>query len=75
MLRPTNEEMSRRPVPGLCASCSHAKEISSSKGATFIRCERSFTDPQFPRYPALPVERCSGYEPRDSGVVEKSLHL
>jgi len=50
---------------GLCASCTHAKTIASSKGATFIRCELSFTDPRFARYPALPVVRCEGYAPRD----------
>jgi len=49
---------------GLCAACSHAKEITSSKGQTFIRCEKSFTDPRFPRYPTLPVTSCSGYEPQ-----------
>jgi hypothetical protein len=28
----------------------------------FRLCERSTTDPRFPRYPNLPVVRCSGYE-------------
>ena len=46
---------------GLCASCVHARMIESSKGATFIRCERSFVDPRFARYPTLPVLRCDGY--------------
>jgi len=50
---------------GLCASCTHARTLESSKGATFIRCELSFTDPRFARYPRLPVERCEGYAARD----------
>jgi hypothetical protein len=49
---------------GLCASCMHARTIESSKGATFIRCELSFTDPRFVRYPRLPVVRCEGYASR-----------
>ena len=52
------------PNAGLCASCTHAKTIESSKGATFIRCELSFSDPRFARYPALPVVRCEGYSSR-----------
>ena len=49
---------------GLCASCTHARTIESSKGATFVRCELSFTDSRFARYPRLPVLRCEGYESR-----------
>jgi len=26
-------------------------------------CQRSFTDPAFPKYPRLPVIACAGYEP------------
>ena len=29
-------------------------------------CERSRTDPSFPRYPRLPVTSCRGYEPRSA---------
>ena len=56
--------MSEDDRAGLCASCLHARTIESSKGATFIRCELSFTDPRFARYPRLPVVRCQGYESR-----------
>lgn len=48
---------------GLCASCVHARTIESSRKATFLRCELSFTDARFPRYPGLPVLRCDGYWP------------
>jgi hypothetical protein len=30
----------------------------------FSLCERSRTDPAFPRYPRLPVVECSGFERR-----------
>jgi hypothetical protein len=36
--------------------------IESRKGSRFVLCERSRTDPAFPRYPPLPVVRCGGYE-------------
>jgi hypothetical protein len=52
---------------GLCASCTNAHPITSSKGSVFIRCDLSFNDPRFPRYPALPVLRCSGYRPQVEG--------
>jgi hypothetical protein len=29
----------------------------------FWMCERSLTEPSFPRYPTLPVLRCRGFEP------------
>jgi hypothetical protein len=49
--------------PGLCTTCVHAKTIATAKGSTFMLCTLSFADPRFPRYPALPVLRCSGYQP------------
>jgi hypothetical protein len=50
------------PDAGLCATCRHARVIRSDRGSVFIRCERSVTDPSFPRYPPLPVRVCRGYE-------------
>ena len=35
--------------------------IESDRGSIFLFCERSKTDPQFPKYPRLPVLRCAGY--------------
>jgi hypothetical protein len=49
--------------PGLCGRCEHARRIVSGKGSTFWLCRRSETDPAYPRYPALPVVRCAGFEP------------
>lgn len=46
---------------GLCASCLHARPIESAKGSQFLLCQRSQSDPNFPKYPRLPVLTCPGY--------------
>ena len=51
-----------RPGAGLCDRCIHQRLIHNTRGSTFSRCERSRTDPEFPRYPRLPVLHCRGYE-------------
>lgn len=52
------------PTAGLCARCIHARLIVSGRGSQFVLCERSRTDPRFPRYPSLPVVVCAGFERR-----------
>jgi hypothetical protein len=52
-----------RPPAGLCDSCRHQRVVRNTRGSTFSLCERSKTDPAFPRYPRLPVIECAGYEP------------
>jgi hypothetical protein len=47
--------------PGLCATCVHC-ELVGSRSSVFVRCALSDRDPRFPRYPALPVRRCTGFE-------------
>jgi len=49
---------------GLCASCSHAAVVQSSKGSTFYLCRLSEVDSAFRKYPVLPVRVCSGYQPK-----------
>lgn len=53
---------------GLCDHCANARTIRSRRGSTFILCQLHRTDPEFDRYPVLPVLECRGYEP-DNGVV------
>jgi hypothetical protein len=36
--------------------------VKNTRGSRFSLCERSKTDPAFPRYPRLPVLECRGYE-------------
>ena len=54
-----------RPDAGLCDSCRHQRRVPNTRGSVFSLCERSKTDPAYPRYPRLPVSSCSGYERRD----------
>jgi hypothetical protein len=50
---------------GLCYHCQFAQIVESSRGSRFYLCERSRTDPAFPKYPQLPVKRCAGYVPEE----------
>ena len=51
------------PRAGLCGTCQHSRRIETAHGSVFRLCERSRTDPNYPRYPALPVVRCAGFAP------------
>jgi hypothetical protein len=57
-----------RPAAGLCDSCRHQRLIRNTRGSTFSLCERSRTDPGYPRYPRLPVRTCRGHEPGVGGA-------
>jgi len=59
------------PRAGLCATCRRA-EIVASKRSSFLRCRRSDSDPAYPRYPALPVLVCAGYEPGARDAFDRS---
>lgn len=43
--------------------------VESARGSRFYLCKRSETDGRFPKYPALPVLECAGYE-RVVGATE-----
>jgi hypothetical protein len=58
------------PPRGLCDACRHQRLVPNTRGSVFSLCERSRDDPDFRRYPQLPVLRCPGFEPtedRDAG--------
>jgi hypothetical protein len=48
---------------GLCSSCTHSSKVLGAR-STFVMCDRSRTDPSYPRYPRLPMLACRGYEPK-----------
>jgi hypothetical protein len=59
-MRPTTTQERHRA--GLCATCAHRREVANTRGSLFYLCERSRSDPQYPRYPRLPVLSCPGYD-------------
>ena len=54
---------------GLCDTCAHRRLVRNTRGSEFSMCERSRSDPSFPKYPRLPVESCRGYEERATGAA------
>ncbi len=46
---------------GLCATCKNVRRVTSDRGSRFYLCELSKADALFPKYPRLPVLKCSGY--------------
>ena len=58
------EDRPIHPEPGLCRNCQHARRIESDRGSLFLRCELSFEDSRFAKYPRLPVLVCRGYRPK-----------
>jgi hypothetical protein len=54
-----------RPPAGLCDSCRHQRIVKNTRGSEFSLCERSRTEPDYPRYPRVPVTSCRGHELRD----------
>jgi hypothetical protein len=49
---------------GLCGSCVHQQLVRNTRGSVFSLCRRSRDEPEFPRYPRVPVLACKGYETR-----------
>ena len=45
---------------GLCADCQHCRIVKGER-STFYMCGLSFTNPEYRKYPPLPVLRCAGY--------------
>jgi len=55
----------RDPAVGLCSDCQHCRLIKNDRKterSTFYMCLRSLTQPEYRKYPPLPVHRCPGYE-------------
>lgn len=48
--------------PGLCAGCVHLR-LLASKRSVFVRCGLADADPDFVRYPPIPVRVCRGFRP------------
>jgi hypothetical protein len=58
---------------GLCDRCVHQKLIKSGRGSVFSMCRLGLADPDWPKYPRMPVERCTRFEASsDQGRVHPS---
>jgi hypothetical protein len=57
------------PSIGLCSDCQHCRIVHGER-SVFYMCRLSFTNPEYPKYPPLPVLRCRGHLPRAMGEVE-----
>lgn len=64
--------MNGRPAAGLCDGCRHQRLVPNTRGSVFSLCERSRTEPEFRRYPPIPVLSCPGFEPRPASKSEPS---
>ncbi len=51
-----------KETAGLCATCVNMRRIVSDRGSVFYLCELSKTDPNFLKYPRLPVMECAAYQ-------------
>ena len=58
----SDEDRAEVEHAGLCASCRHL-QVLRSKCSTFVRCRLADRDPDFERYPPLPVGWCRGHSP------------
>lgn len=46
---------------GLCDTCEHQKLIKSGRGSVFSMCQLGLRDPDWPKYPRMPVAQCPRY--------------
>jgi len=54
---------------GLCSDCQHCRIVKSER-STFYMCRLSLTNPEYRKYPPLPVLRCPGYEAPAQSAAE-----
>jgi hypothetical protein len=65
-----NQKYDQRTRAGLCADCRFMRLVQSDRGSAFFLCQRSLTDPSYPKYPRLPVLQCAGYDSNREGAPE-----
>jgi len=60
-------------IQSLCETCQRMQEIITPKGSRFLLCQLSKTNSDYPKYPAQPIVRCVGYQPRDKPMAPTSV--
>ena len=66
----TATQASKASKAGLCATCSHARVIRSVRDSVFMLCGLANVDPEYSRYPWIPVLRCDGYTANNIGKTD-----
>ena len=61
-----NEPGRPRTPFGLCDRCEHQTLITNTRGSTFSRCDLGLRDPDWPKYPRVPVLECPRYRVRST---------
>ena len=64
-----SESNGKDPAIGLCGNCQHCRIVKGERSA-FYMCRLSLTNPEYRKYPPLPVLRCAGYTPLALSEVE-----
>jgi hypothetical protein len=49
---------------GLCDRCVHQQLVKSGRGSEFSMCRLGLKDPDWPKYPRMPVVGCPRFAPR-----------
>jgi hypothetical protein len=52
---------------GLCDACAHQQLIGTTRGSTFSMCRIGLRDPDWPKYPRMPVLSCPRFAARADG--------
>lgn len=55
--------MTDPPRFGLCDRCAHQKLVKSGRGSVFSMCQLGLKDPNWPKYPRMPVSACPRFRP------------
>jgi hypothetical protein len=58
--------MTTTPRFGLCDTCEHQKVIETTRGSAFSMCRLGLSDPDWPKYPPMPVLACPRYRVRST---------
>jgi len=66
-VRAEDQEKHERNRVGLCLDCAYARRVQTERGSIFYLCELAAVNPEFRKYPALPVLICSGYAKKTGG--------
>jgi hypothetical protein len=51
----------RPPEFGLCSRCAHQRLVTTTRGSCFSMCVLGQRDPDWPKYPAVPVVSCERF--------------